>query len=97
MKAQLGRSHISFQKIADCILRLPTYDSQYTAFQQVNALLTGTAWQEKAEDVLNQMFARVKQQTPDVKIAIRNFTTTRVDNILTNPRPSTLQTPTLLS
>lgn len=73
MKAQLGRSHISFQKIADCILRLPTYDSQYTAFQQVNALLTGTAWQEKAEDVLNQMFARVKQQTPDVKIAIKEF------------------------
>lgn len=73
MKAQLGQSHISFQKIADCILRLPTYDSQYTAFQQVNALLTGTAWQEKAEDVLNQMFARVKQQTPDVKIAIKEF------------------------
>ena len=73
MKAQLGRSHISFQKIAECILRLPTYDSQYTAFQQVNALLTGTAWQEKAEDVLNQMFARVKQQTPDVKIAIKEF------------------------
>lgn len=73
MKSQLGRSHISFQKIADCILRLPTYDSQYTAFQQVNALLTGTDWQEKAEDVLNQMFARVKQQTPDVKIAIKEF------------------------
>lgn len=73
MRAQLGRSHISFQKIADCILRLPTYDSQYTAFQQVNALLTGTAWQEKAEDVLNQMFARVKQQASEVTVNIEHF------------------------
>ena len=73
MKAQLGRSHISFQKIADCILRLPTYDSQYTAFQQVNALLTGTAWQEKAEDVLNQMFSKVKQQAAPTNINIETF------------------------
>lgn len=73
MRAQLGRSHISFQKIADCILRLPTYDSQYTAFQQVNVLLTGTAWQEKAEDVLNQMFARVKQQASEVTVNIEHF------------------------
>ena len=73
MKSQLGRSHISFNKIADCILRLPTYDLQYAAFQQVNALLTGTAWSEKAEDVLNQMFSKVKQQAAPTNINIETF------------------------
>lgn len=93
MKAQLGQSHISFQKIADCILRLPTYDSQYTAFQQVNALLTGTAWQEKAEDVLNQMFARVKQQTPDVKVEIKEFNLGNGGKYIDNSKTINISTP----
>lgn len=73
MKAQLGRSHISFQTIADCILRLPTHDLQYKAFQEVNALLTGTGWSEKAEEVLNQMFSKVKQQSTPINVNIETF------------------------
>lgn len=62
MKAELGNSYIRLDTIADCILRLPTVELQYKAFQQVNSLLTGTAWSIKAEEVLNKMFGKVKEQ-----------------------------------
>lgn len=62
MKSGLGKSHLRLDTIADCILRLPTVDLQYKAFQQVNTLLTGTPWSTKAEEVLNKMFCKVKEQ-----------------------------------
>ena len=62
MKSELGNSYIRLDTIAECILRLPTVELQYAAFQQVNTLLTGTAWSRKAEEVLNKMFGKVKEQ-----------------------------------
>lgn len=62
MKTSLGKSYIRLDTIADCILRLPTVELQYTAFQQVSTLLTGTSWSEKAAEVLERMFAKVKDQ-----------------------------------
>lgn len=62
MKVGLGKSYIRLDTIAECILRLPTFDLQYAAFQQVNTLLTGTSWSEKAAEVLEKMFAKVKEQ-----------------------------------
>lgn len=62
MKTSLGKSYIRLDTIADCILRLPTVELQYTAFQQVSTLLTGTSWSEKAAEVLERMFAKVKNQ-----------------------------------
>lgn len=62
MKSQLGKKYIRLDTIADCILRLPTVELQYAALQQVNTLLSGTAWSEKAAEVLETMFAKVKEQ-----------------------------------
>lgn len=62
MKNELGKSYIRLDSIAKCILRLPTFDLQYSAFQQITALLTGTSWSEKAAEVLETMFAKVKEQ-----------------------------------
>ena len=62
MKSGLGKSHIRLDTIANCILRLPTFDLQYAAYQQITALLTGTSWSEKAAEVLETMFAKVKEQ-----------------------------------
>lgn len=62
MKSQLGKKYIRLDTIADCVLRLPTVELQYAALQQVNTLLSGTAWSEKAAEVLETMFAKVKEQ-----------------------------------
>ena len=62
MKSQLGKKYIRLDTIADCILRLPTVELQYAALQQVNTLLSGTAWSNKAAEVLETMFAKVKDQ-----------------------------------
>lgn len=62
MKSQLGKKYIRLDTIADCILRLPTVELQYSALQQVNTLLSGTSWSEKAAEVLEKMFAKVKEQ-----------------------------------
>lgn len=62
MKSQLGKKYIRLDTIADCILRLPTVELQYAALQQVNTLLSGTTWSEKPAEVLETMFAKVKEQ-----------------------------------
>lgn len=62
MKVGLGKSYIRLDSIAECILRLPTFDLQYAAFQHVNTLLTGTSWSEKAAEVLGTMFSQQKEQ-----------------------------------
>ena len=62
MKSQLGKKYIRLDTIADCILRLPTIELQYAALQQMNTLLAGTAWSEKAAEVMETMFAKVKGQ-----------------------------------
>ena len=50
------------ETIADRILQLPTVELQYEAYQQITALLAGTSWSEKAAEVLETMFAKVKEQ-----------------------------------
>lgn len=80
MKRQLGRSHISLNTIADCILRLPTFDMQYSAFQQVNALLTGTSWSNNAQEVLSKMFSKVEAQSRSCTVNIENFNNTGTFN-----------------
>lgn len=70
MEEQLGRSHISFNKIAECILRLPTTEMQSQALQYVNFLLTGTAWSTKAEEVMNRIFAEVKAHSAKYEVHI---------------------------
>jgi len=50
------------ETIAERILQLPTVELQYEAYQQVTALLTGTSWDTKAAEVLEAMFAKVKEQ-----------------------------------
>lgn len=62
MKNELGKSHIRLDTIANCILRLPTFDLQYSAFQQITTLLTGTPWSEKAAEVLETMFKKLQEQ-----------------------------------
>ena len=62
MKVGLGKSYIRLDTIADCILRLPIFELQYAAYQQINTLLIGTSWSEKAAEVLETMFAKVKEQ-----------------------------------
>lgn len=62
MKRELGKSHIRLDTIADCILRLPTFDMQVDAYKNVTFLLTGTPWSDKAAEVLERMFAKVKNQ-----------------------------------
>jgi hypothetical protein len=51
-----------YEIIVERILQLPTVELQYEAYQQITALLTGTAWDEKAAEVLEKMFAKVKEQ-----------------------------------
>ena len=51
-----------YEIIVERILQLPTVELQYEAYQQITALLTGTAWDEKAAEVLETMFAKVKEQ-----------------------------------
>jgi len=80
MRRQLGRSHISLNTIADCILRLPTLEMQYSAFQQVNTLLTGTAWSNKAQEVLTKMFSKVEAQSRNCTVNIENFNNTGIYN-----------------
>ena len=70
MEEQLGRSHISFNKIAECILRLPTFAQQAQALQYVNYLLTGTGWSAKAEEVMNRMFAEVREHSEKYEVHI---------------------------
>jgi hypothetical protein len=70
MEEQLGRSYISFNKIAECILRLPTFQMQTQALQYVNFLLTGTGWSAKAEEVMNRMFAQVKEHSEKYEVHI---------------------------
>ena len=62
MKVGLGKSYIRLDTIAECILRLPIFELQYAAYQQINTLLIGTSWSEKAAEVLETMFAKVKEQ-----------------------------------
>ena len=50
------------ETIAERILQLPTVELQYEAYQQVTALLMGTSWDTKAAEVLEAMFAKVKEQ-----------------------------------
>ncbi len=50
------------ETIAERILKLPTVELQYEAYQQITALLTGTSWDKKATEVLKKMFAQVKEQ-----------------------------------
>ena len=70
MEEQLGRSHISFNKIAECILRLPTFEMQSQALQYVNFLLTGTGWSAKAEEVMTRIFAEVKEHSQKYEVHI---------------------------
>ena len=51
-----------YEILVERILQLPTVELQYEAYQQITALLTGTAWDEKAAEVLEKMFAKVKEQ-----------------------------------
>lgn len=93
MKSKLGLSHISFKTIADCILRFPTIDLQYKAFQEVNAILAGTSWSDKASDVLAQMFSKVKQHS-EVTVNIdtlHNYAgaTTTINSLNGDSLPST--------
>lgn len=95
MKSQLGKSHLSFKAIADCILRFPTIDLQYKAFQEVNAILAGTSWSDKASDVLAQMFSKVKQH-PGVTVNIdtlHNYAgaTTTINSLKGGSLPTTNQ------
>lgn len=62
MKRELGKSYIRLDTIAECILRFPTFDMQYKAYQEISALLTGTAWSTKAEEVLKRMFEKLEEQ-----------------------------------
>ena len=62
LKNQLGKKYIRLDTIAECILRLPTFDLQYKALQELNVLLAGTVWSNKAAEVLETMFEKVKHQ-----------------------------------
>lgn len=70
MEEQLGRSHISFNKIAECILRLPTFSLQTEALQHINFLLTGTGWSTKAEEVMTRVFAQMREHSEKYEVHI---------------------------
>ena len=70
MEEQLGRSHISFNKIAECILRLPNYEAQSQALQQISYILMGTGWSTKAAEVMERMLAEVKEHSAKYEVNI---------------------------
>ncbi len=74
IKQQLGRSSISLNTIAECILRFPSFDLQYNAFQQIGSILVGTPWSYKAHEVLEAMFKMVNREKKKTVINIKNFT-----------------------
>lgn len=80
IKQQLGRSSISLNTIAECILRFPSFDLQYNAFQQINSILVGTPWSDKAQEVLEAMFKMVNREKKKTVINIENFTNNGVIN-----------------
>ena len=53
---------IDLDTIEHCILRFPSFDLQHRAWEQANSLLAGTPWSDKAAEVLERMFAKVKNQ-----------------------------------
>lgn len=62
LKRKLGSTSISLDEIADCILRIPKYEDSMNAFKEINNILVGTVWQTKAQDVLNKLFEKQKEQ-----------------------------------
>ncbi|MBR4351979.1 MAG: hypothetical protein IKQ01_02790 [Bacteroidales bacterium] len=50
--------------------RLPTFTQQAQALQYVNFLLTGTGWSAKAEEVMNRMFAEVREHSEKYEVHI---------------------------
>lgn len=80
IKQQLGRSSISLNTIAECILRFPSFDLQYNAFQQISSILVGTPWSDKAQEVLEAMFKMVNREKKKTVINIENFTNNGVIN-----------------
>lgn len=60
MKA--SEQSIDFDTIEKCIMRLPSFDLQYKALQDLNAVLIGTSWSSKAEAILNQMIDKQNRQ-----------------------------------
>lgn len=80
IKQQLGRSTISLNTIADCILRFPNFDLQYNAFQQINSILVGTPWSDKAQEVLEAMFKMINREKKKTVISIEHFTNNGVIN-----------------
>lgn len=80
IKQQLGRSSISLNTIAECIMRFPSFDLQYNAFQQINSILVGTPWSDKAQEVLEAMFKMVNREKKKTVINIENFTNNGIIN-----------------
>jgi len=80
VEKQLGRSHISLNKIAECIMRFPTPELQYKAFQDISSVLTGTAWSEKAAEVMEQMFSKVKKQSVKFEVNVGTLNNNGVIN-----------------
>lgn len=62
LKRKLGSTSITLDEIADCILRIPKYEDSMNAFKEINNILVGTVWQTKAQDVLNKLFEKQKEQ-----------------------------------
>lgn len=57
-------------KIAECILRLPTFSMQTEALQHINFLLTGTGWSTKAEEVITRVFAQMREHSEKYEVHI---------------------------
>ena len=66
----IGIIDISFNKIAECILRLPTLTMQTEALQHINFLLTGTGWSTKAEEVMTRVFAQMREHSEKYEVHI---------------------------
>ena len=62
-----------YEILVERILQLPTVELQYEAYQQITALLTGTAWDEKAAELLEKMFACCGRNKPIKKSYISDI------------------------
>lgn len=73
LKCKLGSTSITLDEIADCILRIPKYEDSMNAFKEINNILVGTVWQTKAQDVLNKLFEKQKEQMEKMRPINNNF------------------------
>ena len=61
-------------------MRFPTPELQYKAFQDISSVLTGTAWSEKAAEVMEQMFSKVKKQSVKFEVNVGTLNNNGVIN-----------------